>query len=202
MRGVRFDRRDKGALPRSRDPAPPEDRPIDAEAAQALRRRLARGPHPGVRLDERGLDEESGEELLGPPRLTGDALPLLERGSVLRLERDEDISHLPTELIRLLAFEDDGQVAVASLLDDQRIGAVDDGAERLTAEDRERGAHEILDDVEGGAEQILVDCRLARLRFRRDQRAIVERQEHRLDRIAAGRGPSDCPPGTLPAALI
>src|SRR5207245_10084490 len=93
---------------------------------------------------------------------------------------------LATDLIRILALEEDGQVAVASLLDDQRVGAVDDGAERLTAEDRERGAHEILDDVEGGAEQILVDCRLARLRFRPDQRAIVERQEHRLDRIAAG----------------
>src|SRR5207244_12704456 len=86
----------------------------------------------------------------------------------------------------LLAFEDDGQVAVASFLDDERVGAVDDGAERLPTEDRERSSHEILNDIERRAEEILVDRRLAGLRFRPDQRAIMERQEHRLDGIAAG----------------
>src|SRR2546422_103865 len=88
--------------------------------------------------------------------------------------------------IRLLAFQDDGQVRVSRFLDDQRVRAVDDGAQRLAAEDRERSPHEILDDIERRAEEILVDCCLARLRFRPDQRAVVERQEHRLDRIAAG----------------
>src|SRR5206468_12234239 len=61
---VRVDRRDQGAIPRPRDSAPTGGRPTRAEAAQAVRPRLARWTDSSVRLDERRLDEESGQELL------------------------------------------------------------------------------------------------------------------------------------------
>src|SRR5207249_7582945 len=183
LEDVRVDRRDQGAIPRPRDSAPTEGRPTRAEAAQAVRPRLARWADSGVRLDERRLDEESGEELLGPARLARDALPLLEHLAILRFESDEHVPHLPTQLVRLLSLEDDGQVCQARLLDDQRIRPVDDRTERFPPKDRERGPHEILDDIERRPEEVLVNRRLPRLSLRADEGAAVDGQEDGLDRI-------------------
>src|SRR5437867_12473284 len=98
LEDVRVDRRDQGAIPRPRDSAPTEGRPTRAEAAQALRPRLARWTDSSVRLDERRLDEESGEELLGPARLARYGLPLLEHLAIRRFETHEHRPPRPAQL--------------------------------------------------------------------------------------------------------
>src|SRR5437879_11541781 len=66
-----------------------------------------------------------------------------------------------------------------------------DRAEGLTAKNRKRGPHEVLDHVEGRPEQILVDDRLARPRLGTDERSVLEREERGLDRISAGLETAD-----------
>src|SRR5439155_853856 len=96
-----------------------------------------------------------------------------------------------SKLVHLLALEDHGEVGVPSSLDDQRVGAMADRAERLAAKDRKRGPHEVLDHIEGRPEQILVDDRLARPRLGTDERSVLEREERGLDRISPGLETAD-----------
>ena len=94
-------------------------------------------------------------------------------------------------MVRLLALQDHREVGVTGPLDDERVVAVCDRAEGLPAEDREGSAHEILDHIEGGPEQILIDGRLPLPRFGADQRPVLEGEERGLDRIPAGLESAD-----------
>src|SRR5207247_4893528 len=98
---VRVDRRDQGPLSRTGAQAAAEDHPAHAEAPQAVRPRIADRLDPSVRLDEWRLDEELGEHFFRPLRVARHALPLREDLTVLRLEIQEKVTHLPSELVRL-----------------------------------------------------------------------------------------------------
>src|SRR5207245_3231488 len=126
------------------------------------------------------------EELLGARRLAGDPLPAREHLAVPRLEREELIPHLPSQLVRFFALQDDGQVRVTRAFHDERVAPVADRAEALPPEDREGGAHEILDHVERCAEEVLIDDALPGADLRADEGAVLIREEDRLDRVAAG----------------
>src|SRR5207247_4842535 len=174
----------------------------EAAARQTARPRIAYPLDPSVRLDEWRLDEELGEHFFRPFRVARHALPLREDLTVLRLEIQEKVTHLPSELVRLFAFEKDGQVRGTSPLHDERVAPVGDGAQALAAQDRGGCARVVLDDIECRTEQVLVDDRLTGSNLRADQGPVLEREEDRLDGIAAGLEQMDRFRDPLPARWV
>src|SRR5207247_1923731 len=162
-----------------------------SKTSKAVRPRFVRRAEPSLLLKERSLREQGRQHLVRPCRLLRDPSPRQERLPVLRLEIEQEVSHLPPELVRLLALQDHREVGVTGPLDDERVVAVGDRAEGLPAEDREGSAHEILDHIEGGPEQILIDGRLPLPRLGADQRPVLEGEERGLDRIPAGLESAD-----------
>src|SRR3989442_13741923 len=136
---------------------------------------------PRQRLGKGRLDEELGEHFARAQSLARNPLPLTQDLPIAILEREQEIPHLTSELVRLLTFEDDRQVRVPRPFHDEDVWSLDDGAEGLAVQNGKRWAHEVLNDIQSGTEQVLIDCRLAGPRLRADKRAVFVREEHGLN---------------------
>ena len=125
---------------------------IVRESSAQLARRIDSGLRLDARLlDERLIDEEHPEEFVRSAGLRRDPLPVCEDLAVESFKFEEQVSHLPPQLIRLFALEDDGEICVPTALHDESVRSVTNGSQRLASEDGERRPHEVLDDVQRGA---------------------------------------------------